>query len=231
MNAAELLGLVRRTLSDPGRRLIAAAALALLALLALSSGYTYRPFSATTAGEGAASAAAPSPQPTLAQLQRERERLRSALRRTSPRGTYIVVDRSNNRVYLRQKDRVLLDATASAGSGYILREENGRRRTWVFDTPQGAFRVLSKVADPVWKKPDWAFVEQGEAIPGDPGARFEYGTLGEYALYFGDGFMIHGTLYERLLGRSVTHGCIRLGRKDLERVYRATDVGTPIFIF
>jgi L,D-transpeptidase YbiS len=43
--------------------------------------------------------------------------------------------------------------------------------------------------------------------------------------------MIHGTLYERLLGRSVSHGCIRVGRDDLRKIYRAASVGTPIFIF
>jgi hypothetical protein len=73
--------------------------------------------------------------------------------------------------------------------------------------------VLSKLANPVWRKPDWAFVEEGEPIPKDPGDRLEYGSLGEYALYFGNGYMIHGTLYERLLGRPVSHGCVRLGRE------------------
>ena len=29
--------------------------------------------------------------------------------------------------------------------------------------------------------------------------------------------MIHGTLYERLLGRAVSHGCIRVGRDDLRQ--------------
>jgi L,D-transpeptidase YbiS len=56
-------------------------------------------------------------------------------------------------------------------------------------------------------------------------------VLGEHALYFGNGFMIHGTLYERLLGRSVTHGCIRLGREDLSSIYDASPVGTQIFIY
>jgi lipoprotein-anchoring transpeptidase ErfK/SrfK len=118
----------------------------------------------------------------------------------------------------------------SAGSGMVLREEQGSR-VWVFDTPRGVFHVLSKIENPVWKKPDWAFVEEGEPIPADPADRIEYGMLGEYALYFGNGFMIHGTLYERLLGRSVTHGCIRLGRDDLRTLYRNAPVGTPIYIF
>jgi L,D-transpeptidase YbiS len=43
--------------------------------------------------------------------------------------------------------------------------------------------------------------------------------------------MIHGTLYERLLGRSVTHGCIRLGKEDLRKVFGAVPIGTPIYIY
>ena len=43
--------------------------------------------------------------------------------------------------------------------------------------------------------------------------------------------MIHGTLYERLLGRSVSHGRVRLGRDDLRKLYAATRPGTPIYIF
>ncbi|UCF18668.1 MAG: L,D-transpeptidase [Gemmatimonadota bacterium] len=226
-------GTLLRLIGTTGPRIILAAAACVMtfALLAAGSTYTYLPLSTALAGAPPATDPGASAPSSISQLRREHQRLRSALRRTVPRGVYLVVDRSNNRVYLRQSDRVRLEAVASAGSGHVLHEESGRRRTWVFDTPQGSFRVLSKISDPVWKKPDWAFVEEGKPIPTDPRQRIEYGTLGEYALYFGDGFMIHGTLYERLLGRPVTHGCIRLGRDDLRQVYRATAVGTPIYIF
>jgi L,D-transpeptidase YbiS len=213
--------------------LSAGAVLACVVALALGSGYKYQPFAeayAETVSLNAgrvASPAATSP----GRLWREHERLSAALSRSAPLGTYIVVDRSNNRVYLRRQTRLLMTATASTGSGFILREGNGRRRTWVFDTPQGVFKVVAKLEDPVWKKPDWAFIEEGKPIPLDPAERLDYSTLGEYALYFGDGYMIHGTLYERLLGRSVTHGCIRLGRDDLRRLYRAAQLGTPIYVY
>jgi L,D-transpeptidase YbiS len=101
----------------------------------------------------------------------------------------------------------------------------------VFDTPRGAFSVISKIRNPIWKKPDWAFVEEGERFPRDPAARLEYGVLGEYALYLGDGYLIHGTLYERFIGRPVSHGCIRVGREPLREIYRATPVGAPIYIY
>jgi L,D-transpeptidase YbiS len=110
-------------------------------------------------------------------------------------------------------------------------KESAQGRVWVFDTPRGHFRVISKLENPVWRRPDWAFVEEGEPIPKDPAERLEYGSLGEYALYFGDGYMIHGTLYERLLGRPVSHGCIRLGREPLREVYRQAPAGTPIYVF
>ena len=126
----------------------------------------------------------------------------------------------------------MLDAPCSAGSGMVLQEaEGGKNRRWVFDTPRGLFKVQRRIQDPVWSKPDWAFVEEGKPIPKNPEDRIEFGTLGEYALYLGDGYMIHGTLYERLLGRSVTHGCIRVGREDLRRVWAETAIGTPVYIY
>jgi len=84
----------------------------------------------------------------------------------------------------------------------------------------------------VWKKPDWAFVEEGERIPG-PNApeRFEEGVMGEYALDFGRGYKIHGTPYKRTLGMYVSHGCVRLDDEDLEFVYNRSPIGTEIYIF
>jgi L,D-transpeptidase YbiS len=112
----------------------------------------------------------------------------------------------------------------------VLKDAGGSRK-WVFDTPRGVFKVRNKIANPIWKKPDWAFVEEGKPVPRNPADRFESGTLGKYALYLEDGYMIHGTLYTRLLGRSVTHGCIRLGPDDLQAVWDASPIGTPVFIF
>jgi L,D-transpeptidase YbiS len=216
----------------PRRLVIFAASFGVLLVVALvgllGTGYRYRPLrpspvaTAPTSGDEVGA--------VLARERKERRKLESALAKVAPSGPYIVIDRTHNRLSLRQGDEVLLDATCSAGSGKVLREPNGER-VWVFDTPRGVFRVRSKIADPVWKKPDWAFIEEGQPIPRNPGDRIEYGALGEYALYFGDGYMIHGTLYERLLGRAVSHGCIRLGRDDLRAVYRASKVGTPIYVF
>lgn len=167
---------------------------------------------------------------TVKALDADHRRLSRAWSRLAPKGRFIVVDQTHNRLVVKEDDSVLLFAVCSAGSGLVLRDTTGGQE-WVFDTPRGRFEVLSRSRNPVWRKPDWAFVEEGLPVPADPSKRFEYGVLGEYALNLGDGYLIHGTLYERLLGRAVTHGCIRLGRDDLRAVYAMAPVGTPVFIF
>jgi len=166
-----------------------------------------------------------------ARLERRSRELSAKLKATAPRGVYIVIDQTQNRLYLKRDEETLLEARCSAGSGMVLKETGGKNRQWVFDTPRGRFEVLGMLRNPVWAKPDWAFVEEGQPIPKNPADRLESGTLGEFALYFGNGFMIHGTLYERLLGRAVSHGCIRVGREDLRKVWASARIGTRIYIY
>jgi len=163
-------------------------------------------------------------------LEAENSALERKIRALAPRGLYVVIDSGNNFLYLKRGQEMLRKAVVSCGSGSILEEPGGRRR-WVFDTPRGEFQVKSKIRNPYWVKPDWAFIEEGEEIPRNPRDRVEPGVLGDYALGFGDGYFIHGTLYTRLLGRSVTHGCIRVGDEDLKVLFEKASIGTKIYIY
>jgi L,D-transpeptidase YbiS len=209
-----------------GRRVLAAIA-TVAGLSALTTGAL-----ATLDGAGERPLAAVPPPALVGEAPPAKElaRLDKRLAAERPRGVYIVIDAVDNRLRLKKGEEVVLDALCSTGTGAVLKDPGSDRR-WVFDSPRGAHRVQVKLVEPVWKKPDWAFIEEGEPVPSDPRERFDHEALGDYGLYFGDGFLIHGTLYQRLLGRSVTHGCVRLGDKDLEAVYRGTPLGTPIFIF
>jgi lipoprotein-anchoring transpeptidase ErfK/SrfK len=158
------------------------------------------------------------------------QRLKKKIDRLGPPGVYLVIDSARNMLYLKKGGNILKSCVISCGSGNVLQEPNGQRR-WVFDTPRGEFSVQSKLRDPVWLKPDWAFIEEGKAIPNDNNERIEEGMLGDYALGFGDGYFIHGTLYTRMLGRNVTHGCIRVGDEDLEFVFKAVTMGSKIYIY
>lgn len=164
-------------------------------------------------------------------LQSRYRSLSKQLNQLIPSQPYIVVDTARNHLYIKRRDEVMLDALASTGSGTILDKPGEAKGQWIFDTPRGEFTVQSKLVNPVWVKPDWAFIEEGLAIPKTAADRVEPGVLGDYALGFGKGYFIHGTLYPRLLGKNVTHGCIRLNDDDLKNVYRLAKVGTPIMIF
>jgi lipoprotein-anchoring transpeptidase ErfK/SrfK len=205
----------------------------LLLIMWAGTGYRYEPYVEETLlqSRDRAAAGAQDLKQLSARLQVRGRQLQARLKAAAPRGVYIVIDQTHNRLYLKKNDETLLEAVCSAGSGMVLKEGTGKKRQWVFDTPRGAFEVLSRRENPVWAKPDWAFVEEGEPIPKNPADRLEYGSLGEYALNFGNGYMIHGTLYERLLGRAVSHGCIRVGRDDLRKVWATTTLGTRIYIY
>jgi L,D-transpeptidase YbiS len=216
---------------DRRTRVAAVVAVPMAAVLFVAgTGYDYGPLEIGPWPAAAGGVSASTAEETAGALERENRRLRADLGRVVPRGTYIVIDCANNRLYLKREERTLLEAVCSSGSGIRLRDREGSRE-WTFNTPRGVFKVRSKTTNPAWSKPDWAFVEEGRMVPNDPGDRIEYGALGEYALHLGDGYLIHGTLYERLLGRSVTHGCIRLGRDDLKKVFEASSLGTPVYIF
>jgi len=168
----------------------------------------------------------------VALLRKEREKLQAGVTRLVPDEPYILINTTLNRLSLKRGDEYLVrDAVVSTGSNTELIELNGTRR-WFFSTPKGVHVVKRKMVAPIWVKPDWAFIEEGEPVPGAQAeARFEEGTLGKYALYFGNGYMIHGTLFQRFLGQSVTHGCVRVGDADLETVYQNAKVGTKIYIY
>lgn len=148
----------------------------------------------------------------------------------TPVEPYLIVNTTNNSFTLRTRKKILRQSLCSTGSYTLL--DAGDDRKWIFKTPKGMFRIQGKISDPVWIKPDWAFVEEGLPVPkkGAP-ERYEYGTLGDYALSLGHGYLIHGTLYQRFLGLPVTHGCIRLGDDDLEAIYKNLDISSKVFIY
>ena len=144
-------------------------------------------------------------------------------------GTVITVDVKKNQVYLFKDGELVKSSKAATGSEKTLVKGDDM---WVFHTPRGHMKVLRKIDDPVWRKPDWAFIEAGERVPPkDSPKRLVKGKLGKYALDLGEGILIHGTDDIDSIGRSVSHGCIRLPDEMLEQVYGAARVGTDVFIF
>ncbi len=205
---------------------------------------------------------------------------------------YIVVSVAENQVAVHRGDSIIYRAVCSTGKGTVLQ---GKGRQWKFETPRGRRVVLSKEVAPLWRPPDWYFVEEAkkkgrgvvlmgrgtviDAATGEPSAlgsgrpviavqdtevvrlapdgsatpfpqnklivaggsvvipplgtrqRSYTGELGAFRLNLGDGYALHGTKAEALLGKSVTHGCVRLGQADLTKIYDMTPLGTEVFFY
>jgi len=164
-------------------------------------------------------------------LEKDLQKFQAKLEKLTPSGSYMLVNTSENHFYLYKNKQLIRDGVCSTGKNERLVSAE-RNYEHVFHTPFGVRTVQRKQTKPVWAKPDWSFIEDGLPIPpaGDA-SRYESGTLGAYKLEIGDGFMIHGTIYKRMMGMSVTHGCIRLLDDDLEVVYKTMEVGSKVYIY
>jgi lipoprotein-anchoring transpeptidase ErfK/SrfK len=141
----------------------------------------------------------------------------------------LTVDTATNRAYLFRDGELVRADKAATGMDKTLRSGD---RTWLFRTPRGRHRVLSKIVDPIWYKPDWAFVEEKKPIPPQNSPkRLQKGKLGKYALDLGDGILVHGTDDPKSLGRKASHGCIRLGDRMMEEVFKASSVGMLVYVY
>ncbi len=67
--------------------------------------------------------------------------------------------------------------------------------------------------------------------PGETNARKYKEILGTHRLNLGDGYALHGTNVPTSIGRSVSHGCVRLRNEDIETLYRMIPVGTAVYIY
>ncbi|MEI6047446.1 MAG: L,D-transpeptidase [Bacteroidota bacterium] len=144
--------------------------------------------------------------------------------------SYIVINTTDNKFSLYKNKKLIRGGHCSTGKLLNLKTEKGR--SWVFKTPKGKRSIQGKRTNPAWHKPDWAFIEEGVPVPPkDSPLRWEANVLGDYALDIGDSYMIHGTIYKRLMGMPVTHGCVRLYDEDLEVVYNTLSIGSKVYIF
>ena len=206
------------------KRRVIAALIAAFVLLLIAEGVGYLVALKTPSG------VAEKNKPSGVALKAKNRALKAKFEELRPKGVHIVVDTAGNTLLIKNGDKVVRKALVSSGSGNILADPSGER-TWVFDTPRGEFTIKSKAKNPNWIKPDWAFIEEEQPIPKNYKDRAEPGVLGDYALGFGNGYFLHGTLYTRLLGRNVTHGCVRIGDADLKALYETVPLGARIYLF
>jgi hypothetical protein len=140
----------------------------------------------------------------------------------------VVVDLNSYQLHLMHGFDVLWSAKVGVGTGLRLQGPDGE---WHFETPRGVYQVEYRELNPVWYRPDWFYVENGQPIPpANSSARLQPGGLGAAAVFIGDELAIHGTDRTELLGQNVSRGCIRLSNLDAVRLFHNVQIGTHVII-
>lgn len=129
-------------------------------------------------------------------------------------GRYILVNLGSNTLSLYDRDTLLASYTVATGSPE-------------YPTCLGQWAIVKMEKNPIWhnRGADWSknMPESIQPGPGNP--------LGTRAMHInGGGVMIHGTSSTWSLGRSVSHGCIRMRMSDVEALFEQVGVGTPVYI-
>jgi L,D-transpeptidase ErfK/SrfK len=128
----------------------------------------------------------------------------------------IVVNLETSRLfYFKDGKQVMTFPVASGKKGW--------------ETPTGVTKVYNKRKDPIWTPPPRIRAESPDLpdfVPAGPN-----NPLGKYAISVGmDGIMFHGTNAPSSVGKKVSHGCMRMYAKDIERLYKAVSIGTPVIL-
>jgi lipoprotein-anchoring transpeptidase ErfK/SrfK len=100
-----------------------------------------------------------------------------------------------------------------------------------YATPTGRFKVKEKLAEPPFQVFDWSDPDRVFKTV-QPGPRNPLGErwIGFATSEFGWQIGFHGTPNPELLGRAVSHGCVRMRNRDVVDLYGRVEVGTPVIV-
>ncbi|NEO97592.1 MAG: L,D-transpeptidase [Symploca sp. SIO2E9] len=123
----------------------------------------------------------------------------------------LVVDLSDAKVYSYWGDRLISSYPVAVG-----------KPGW--ETPKGNFQVFRKQRHPIWQEPI-----TGELIAAGPDNPLGDRWIG----FWSDGHHqigFHGTNQEQLVGKAVSHGCLRMRNRDIQALYQQVSIKTPVVV-
>jgi hypothetical protein len=133
-----------------------------------------------------------------------------------PLRPYLLLRLAERRLYVVDDDQGTLDESFPIAVG-----RKG------LETPVGLFQVEEMV-----ENPDYLKVASGVVVKRIPPGPTN--PLGERWIGFvrGHGWTIgiHGTPNPELLGRAVSHGCVRMRNADVVGIYERVQIGTPVVV-
>ena len=134
---------------------------------------------------------------------------------------YVLLRLGERRVYVVDP---AADGDAKLGSFPVAVGRQG------YETPTGRFAVTHKLEHPDFVQFDWnepsRVIRRVPPGPENPLGERWIGFTTAYGWEIG----FHGTPNPELLGKAVSHGCVRMRNRDVVRMYDLIDVGTPVIV-
>ncbi|MBC7643921.1 MAG: L,D-transpeptidase, partial [Thermoleophilia bacterium] len=93
-------------------------------------------------------------------------------------------------------------------------------------TPLGSFKVVEKQKNPRWTPPNSEWAKDAQPIAAGPNNPLGTRWIGLSA----SGIGMHGTNLDSSVGSAVSHGCMRMHKRDVEWLYGKVRIGTPVVI-
>ncbi|MFN5515181.1 MAG: L,D-transpeptidase [Cyanobacteriota bacterium] len=171
-----------------------------LAALAGGLALTLTPW--TLAGASSPTAPAPAVNPTA-----------SVSAPSQSLATHLVLVLGERKVYAYQNDKVIASYPVAVG-----------KKGW--ETPTGNFQVIQMTENPIWENP-WNGKKVPASLNGPIGIRWiGFWSDGKNTIGF------HGTpkKQEHLLGKAVSHGCVRMRNPDVVALFQLVQPGTPVIV-
>ncbi|HEX7939950.1 MAG TPA: L,D-transpeptidase [Gemmatimonadaceae bacterium] len=155
----------------------------------------------------------------------------------TPRGRLVVISRDTNPVWI-PPDWYYVEEAVRRGLG-IVRLTRGQPlfgpggQTLSVVGTEVVRRVKNGKPTPVPASEGKEIVFGGNLVipPFGTSQRKYLGVLGTHRLNLGDGYALHGTNKPETIGRSVSHGCVRLRNEDVAWLYGNVPIGTPVYIY
>ncbi len=129
-------------------------------------------------------------------------------------GKYILVDKSDNILYLYDDARLEKQYKVASGQSRLY-------------TPEGTFSIANKIMGPGEAKSQLGPAWLGLSVPNEYDKR---GPDGDERAPKGLKYGIHGTDEPDSIGTYVTGGCIRLSNEDILDLYERVETGTHVEI-
>lgn len=127
-------------------------------------------------------------------------------------GKWLVINKSNRILTLYENNTILKKYPVAIGNPPRL-------------TPNGKFKIVSKVVNPAWGGGGYAKPVKG-GIPANP---LGYRWLG-LSYKTGNDLGIHGNNNPYSIGKNISHGCIRMINSDVEQLFEIIPKNAEVWI-